>query len=390
MALQISGIASVLKKVIIPTIQDQLPKQSVLFDKIKKNSGVTMANNQIYISARTGRHSGIYSVAEGTQPGVGSSTFSNPYTSVKYSFGTLEISDQALEAAKDNAKAIASILSSEIKALTSDFRKDINRQWFGDGTGQLCLANGTGANVTTLTVDSPGTRYLCPGMQIEIGTSGATTISTVDSATQVTLLTAATWANNDKVTKLNDDEMMGLKGLVDDGDYVATCQAIVRSSNAWAKSQVEDTAATLTEAHMIDLYLKCLEYGKPSVVFAGPHGFSKYGQLLTSMKRTADLKEVLSGGWKGLEFMGGDAGVMLDYDVPEVASSEFMLFMVDFDTFTIAEMTEPFKFMEAEAGGGILRRSSSNRTVWEATLKYYANLVCKNFQANGRLDKKQK
>lgn len=307
MPLQISGIGSILKKVIIPTIQDQLPKQSVLFDKIKKNSGVTMSNNTIYIACRTGRHSGIYSVTEGTEPGTGSSTYSNPYTSIKYTFGTLVISDQAIEAAKDNAKAIASILTTEIKALTTDFRKDINRQFFGDGSGVLCLTNGTGVpTTTTVTVDEPGTRYLVPGMAVVIGTSTAVAITSVDSSTTFTIPAGAAWPNNSNVKKSNAGttaEMMGLKGLIDDGDYVGTIQNIDRLGNSWAKSQVEDTAATLTEAHMIDLFLACKEYGSPSVMFMGPNGFSKYGSLLTSMKKTADLKEILSGGWKGLEFI---------------------------------------------------------------------------------------
>jgi len=391
MPLTISNISSILKKIIIPTIQSQLPSESVLYDKIRKNSGVTISNNQIYIACRTGRHSGIYSVAEGTEPRSGKSTYSNPYTSVKYTFGTLELTDQAIEAAANgDKKAIASILASEITALKDDFRKDINRQWFGDGTGQLCLTNGTAPATTTLIVDTPGTRYLVPGMYIIIGTHAAIQISTVDSSTQVTLAsTASSWPNNSVITKENQAEMMGLKGLISTGNYVESIQNISRTSNAWAQCQAYDTAATLTEAHMIDVYLQCMEYGKPSVIFAGPKGFSKYGSLLTSMKKTADLKEILSGGWKGLEFMGGDCGVMLDYDCPEDNAAEVFMYFVDFNSLTIAEMTEPFKWLEAEANGGILRRNSSVRTNWEGTLKYYANLVAKSFKCNGRMSMQQ-
>lgn len=387
MPLTISNISSILKKIIIPTIQDQLPSESVLYDKIRKNSGVTISNDQIYIAARTGRHSGIYSPAEGTEPRVGKSTYSNPYTSVKYTFGTLELTDQAIEAAANgDKKAIASILASEVTALKDDFRKDINRQWFGDGTGGLCLVNSGTSGTATVPVDSPGTRYLIPGMYIIIGTSAAAQISTVDSDTQITMAsTASNWLDNAVITKEVKEEMMGLKGLIDTGNYVESIQHISRTSNVWACSQTNAAAATNTEAIMINLYLKCLEYGKPSVIFAGPAGFSDYGQLLTSLKKTSDLKEVLSGGWKGLEFMGGDCGVMLDYDCPEISSQNYNMYFVDFSTLTIAEMTEPFKWLEAEAGGGILKRSATVRTNWEGTLKYYANLVCKNFRANGRL-----
>ena len=392
MALTISNISSILKKIIIPIVQSELPKESVLFDKIKRNSGVTISNNTIYIATRTGRHSGIYSVAEGTEPRSGKSTYSNPYTSVKYAFGTLELTDQSLEATGEgDRKAIASVLATEIKGLKDDMRKDINRQMWGYGDGVLCLTNGTGTGgqTSTLTVDSPGTRYLDAGMYIQINTQTAFAITTKDSSTTCTIPTANTWANNWPIRKENAAEAMGLRGIIDggtSGTYVATIQNITRSSNMWANCQLDATVATLTEAQMITIYLQCMEYGRPDIVFAGPNGFSKYGQLLTSMKKTADLKEVLSGGWRGLEFM--DIGVMLDYDCPENSSIDFALYMVDFDSLTIAEMCEPFKWLEADAHGGILKRNATVRTNWEGTLKYYFNLVGKTFQCNGCLDHK--
>jgi hypothetical protein len=401
MALTISNISAVLKKIIIPVIQNQLPKESVLFDKIKRNSGVTVANNTIYIAARTGKHSGIYNVAEGNEPYAGKAKYQQPYEDIKFIFGTLEITDQAIEAAANgDVKAIASILQTEITALKDDLKMDLNRQMHGAGRGKLCLTNGTGAASTALIVDGnpnggDGTEYLVEGMYLHLGSTGAAAvqISSVDSATEVTLATAANWANDAYVCKGTGTtltgatgsavEIMGLAGIIDDGDNVATIHNITRSSYPWACAHVEDTAATLTEAQMIDLYLKTKRYGGSKVVFMGSSMFSKYGQLLTSMKKTADLKEVLSGGWKGLEFMDG-VGVMLDFDT----WNGYVQF-VDFDALTIAEMTSPFQWLEADAHGGILGRSSSNRTIWEGTLKYYMNLVGKKFKSMGRLSGKQ-
>lgn len=389
MALTISDISAVLKKVIIPTIQDQMRKESVLLDKVQKNAGVNIANNTIYIAARTGRHSGIYTVAEGTEPRSGEAKYQQPYASIKFAFGTLELTDQAIEAAqKGEVKAIASILSTEIQALKDDIKMDLNRQLHGAGTGKLCLANGAGSATTALVVDNhpaglDGTDYLAAGMYISIGGGAAVEIASVDSATAVTLSTAATWSDDAVITKASADEMMGLAGLIDDGDNLATVQGITRSSNPWANAFTDDSSAVLTEAQMINVYLKTLRNGGAKVILAGESLFSKYGQLLTSMKKTSDLKEILSGGWKGLDFMGGNVGVMLDPDT----WSGYMQ-MVNFDAFTMAEMTKAFQWLEADAYGGVLKRSSSNRTVWEGTLKYYANFVCKNFKTNARLSNK--
>jgi hypothetical protein len=399
MALTISNISAVLKKIIIPVIQNQLPKESVLFDKIKRNSGVSIANDKIYIAARTGRHSGIYNVAEGNEPYAGKAAYEQPYEDIKFMFGTLEITDQAIEAASNgDVKAIASILQTEITALKDDLKMDLNRQMHGAGKGKLCMTNGTGVS-TTLTVDGnpnggDATEYLTAGMYLHLGSNGAAAcqISSVDSATQVTLAAAAYWANDCVVCKGTGTtitgttgstvEIMGLAGIIDDGDNKPVIHNITRSSSPWANAHTEDTTLTLTEAQMIDLYLKTKRYGGSKVIFMGSKMFSYYGQLLTSMKKTADLKEVLSGGWKGLEFMDG-VGVMLDFD-----TWSGYVQMVDFDALTIAESTSPFQWLEADAHGGILGRSSGNRTVWEGTLKYYLNLVGKKFKSMGRLSAK--
>jgi hypothetical protein len=386
--LAISDISAVLKKVIVPTIQNQLPKESVLFDKIKKNVGVTIANNNIYVSARTGKHTGIYSVAEGTEPKSGKASYGQPYTSMKYAFGTLELTDQAIEAAKDgNVKAIASILSTEIAALKDDFKMDLNRQFHGAGTGVLCYTTGTGGTTsTTVTVDnnphdvSEATDYLEAGMYIDIGTSHTAVQIVSKTATTIVIAAGTAWVDGATITKTASAECMGLAGIIDDGDNVATIQNILRASYPYANAHTYDTATTLTEANMIATYLKTVRYGGAKVIMAGPTLYAKYGALLASMKRTSNSREVLSGGWKGLDFMGGQLGVMMDFDC-----WNGYIQMIDFDALTIAQMSQPFAWLEADAHGGILKRSADNRTIWEGTLKYYLELVALKFKSMARM-----
>lgn len=411
MALTISNIGAVLKKIIIPVIQEQLPKENVLFAKVKRNSGVTVANNTIYIAARTQRHSGIYSVAESTEPRSGKSAYSNPYDSIKYAFGTLELTDQAIEATSGGTKALASILQTEINALKEDILADFNRQMHGAGRGKLCTIGSAATGLTVYLGTASGslsptgndpTEYLVPGMFIHINTGAAVEIATVVPSATIPTITLVSDAVsvlhphvlNFVVTKEQGTtilgttgssvEIMGLAGIIDDGDNLPTIHNITRSTNAWACANVEDTATTLTEAQMISLYLKCKRYGfgGSGVVMMNEPLYSKYASLMTSLKKTADTKEIISGGFRGLDFMDG-VGVMLDFD-----TWQGYVQMVDFDSLTIAEMTEPWKWLEADAHGGILKRSASNRTIWEGTLKYYCNLVGKKFKSQGRLSGK--
>lgn len=389
----ISDISAILLEVVTPFVDDQLSNINILMNQINSESRMIDTNNQIFIPTRSGRHAGVYSVAENTEPRTGAAKRQRMSTPVRFTFGSLEITDQTLEAAaKSDRKAVVPILTDDINALITTFEKDINRQWFGDGTGQLCLAS-SGASSTTLLVDTPGTEFLIEGQYIEIGSSGSVRIASVDSDTQVTLASSKTWSNNDVVTKENDAEMMGLKGIIDDGDFVSTFQGLARSSNPWLNAHTDDSSGVLTEAGMITQFNNARKFsqkfdakGNPNnklVAFMGQTLFEKYGSLLTSMKRTQGLKEVLSGGWQGLEFMGGQAAVILEYDCPEG-----FVFFVDMTSLMRAELTKPFQWLTGEGDRGILTRSSSNRTIWEATMKYYANLIVTRVKANARMSNK--
>lgn len=378
----LTTLTSVLHKIIHPVIQRLISRKVIFLDKIKKNVRTTIANNNIYISAYNGYHSGFYMVAEGTQPNVGRGTYIQPYAPLKYAFLTYGFTDQALTIAKKQGKqAIAGAFDAEFKIGMDTARKHLNRIFHGDGTGKLCLANGNGVTTTALTVDGcPATggkgrhtKYLAPGQYIHIGTTEAV-VSSVDSSTGVTLAANASWSNDDVITLRDDDEAMGLAGHIDDGDNVATYQALARGSYPNLIAQCDDTAEALTEADMIDIVLQACEYGDgPSVGLCNQDLWRKYGSLLLSMKRNNEAKPVLGGGWKGLMLDVGSKSIPIicDYDCWD----GYVQFP-NFENLTIAEASEMMEWMAGYDGkGDVLRRSPDGRTDWEGTQKWYFNMV---------------
>lgn len=380
-ATTITNIEDTLKKDILPTIQNVTFKQRPLLDKIKKNKGVIkLANNTFYVTYQIGHHSGIQHVAEGATLFTGKPKFDQGSIPAKYGFGHFSINDQAIQATRNDKGALATVLERNAMALRDTFARELNRIIMGDGTGQLCLING-GATAAAQTVDTPGTDYIYEGGQLDIVGDTDVLVSSVDSTTGFTLSASITTADNEVVTRANADEPMGLKGGIDDGDFVATIQGFTRASTPFANSFTDDTAEQLSESDMITAYLNAQKYGsRKKVWFMGLTLYQRYGSILTSMKRSADTKEVLSGGWKGLDFMGGESGVILDHDTPAGIA-----FCVDMDELTIGEMT-PMGWLE-EANGGILTRVS-NQAAWEGTMRYYWNVIFLSFQAHARLRQK--
>ncbi len=242
------------------------------------------------------------------------------------------------------------------------------------------MANGLGNSSTTLIVDNckavggntNHTKYLAPGQYITIGTTTGAQILTVDSDTQVTLVAAKTWSDNDVVTLANAAEPMGLAGHIDDGDNVSTYQNLARASNPTLKAQTYDTAGALAEQNMIQLIVKACDYGDgPDVVLMNQDLWTKYAALLLSLKRTNDTK--LIGGFSGLALNAGnkELAVVCDYDC-----WDGYVQMPRFSGYTIAQVTEMLEWMQGYDGENqVLRRSPTVRTNWEGTQKWYMNLV---------------
>ncbi len=385
----ITDISNILKKVIAPKIQEVLPTATVWYSMLQKNSGVTaMSNNTFYVTLRTGRHSGIASVAEGATLPTGKPKFSQTSVAAKYIFGTFDITDQVLESAKDNAGALANYMTLSTQALKTDFGRELNRIFWGYGNGQLTTVNGSGTG-TTLTVNSSspngdikGTKYLSDGMNTMVDVENVR-LTTVLSDTTITT-PSFTYAADEVVKKADGDgaavdEPMGIDGVVDDGTLVPTFQGITRSASPWFNAAYIDTASeALGLSKMEAAYTAALEFGNPKYVFMNKTLWKKYGTLLETYKKTANLTEVLSGGWKGLDFMGGQAAVMLDFDCPDGK-----VFFIDPDSVTIGQLA-PISWVDR--GDGVLRRV--DYASWQGVLKWYGNLIALNPRANAKLTAK--
>lgn len=388
MAVTLSAVSNFMKKVILPSIEGQLQEVVPLMDHIKKNADVTkLANNSFYVTLRVGRHTGIGWTNALTTSNLitgGSDSYSQATVLAAYGYGTFRIDHKVLQV-KEGTGAIANILKAESEGLLTDFGKHINRQWSQDGTGKIALANGAagGGSSATLTVDTPGTMYMEPGMNILIGTTAAT-ILTVDSDTQVTLTAAKNWADNAVIHMADGDgaaatEMMGIKGFAD-GTAVTTLQGIARSGHPWwsvPTANAVTSGAVLAEATMTGIYTRARQWamGKPNYVwFLSTNMYLKYGSLLVTYKKSADLSEKLVGGWKGLTFME-DIPVICNPDLDDGEG-----YLVDTNMLTWATLAD-LDFIPGTDDAVLIRVPGTS--LYEATAALYGNLATKNVRHMG-------
>ena len=374
----------------LPTIREQLNMDTILMNRIVRNER-DVSGKRWQLVAHYYRNSGIGARADnGTLPTAGQQKYLNPYGTVAYNYGRISVTGPTMAASRSDRGAIVRALESEIKGVTADLKKDINYQLFNDGTSRRCLVNGDpGSEGTTLTVDSPGTKYLYDGMVINIVTDDGgvaqdsnITITTVDSSTQCTTsaiddavldndwVIAAGSHDGAGVTPADSYEMMGIKGIVDDTEYVTTLHGLSRDSYAWwncSTNSNDDNSGTNRDLtlSLIQDSLTSVEKngGKTDLIVTTPALRDTYASLLVADKRFVN-KLNLDGGFKALEYSG----------IPLVAdpdATENTMYFLDLDHLFIMQ-TSDWDWMDQD--GAVLNRVS-DKDAYEAVLFWYANLA---------------
>jgi hypothetical protein len=353
MPIQVTDLSALLEKIIRPAVEDQFTNEATLWQIAQKNFGITRwAGLDFYIPIRTARFPGVYALPEGAALISGGPTFTQAKATAKTMTGSFTITEQALSV-KD-AGAVVPILTNLSQAMTRDLVIDLNRQLWGTGDAVLGTANGAGSSSTSLTLapqggsngDIKAEDILVPGQYIQIGSNAGVQVTAVSGNT-VTLASAQSWSDGATVKKVISAgasptaaaEITGFGALFSNSTYLD-----VNPTNypTW-QAYVDSTAATLSLADMHKAYLKAKKVGNPKYIFMNKTLFAKYGSLLESQMRFTP-KQVLGAGWIGLDYMGGNADVVLDHFCPD----DWVAF-IDPKMLTVGEL-KPLDFLKGNDG----------------------------------------
>ena len=161
----------------------------------------------------------------GDLPTASDAEFVYAEATLKHAYGALTLYGQDRIMSEGNSnEAIASILSTKVESLGNSFATDINRQFWGDGTGKLCKVTQTNTG-TTQTVDN--VQYLRLGMLVNnnVGTPPTSVyIKKIEPLTNVITVSASvTWTVDDLIYRIGnkDKEISGILTMVQDtGTYL--------------------------------------------------------------------------------------------------------------------------------------------------------------------------
>lgn len=416
------------KEIYTGKIREQLQNEVVGLKRIQRSSsGVSSEVGGKYVTfpIRVSRNSGIgYRQEDEFLQDPGTQGYARVNIGLKYGYGRVKLTGQAMELAETNYQSFASTLDREMSGLKEDIAKDSARIFYGNGSGAWAVtaASGAAAASITYTVDNPQYFFGQMGALVDVvapgsnaATYGADGPAYVDpNSTNPALLNAPLYAAppvvKNTVPLIVTDVNVGAKtvtltGVGGNAPQSAANDVITRRGNygrepyglaalvgqgnlfnvnsttfpVW-KSVINangGTARPLSEGLMIKMTDDVRVNGGTSSLILTSLGVRRaYFNLLTQQRRYTNTKE-FGGGMTGLAFNNGrEIPVVEDVDAPPGK----MWFLQESD-FTVYR-DKDWSWLDTDGG---IWKWVQNKDAFEAVNKQYWQIGIERRNSQGLL-----
>ena len=249
MAIDYASLGGIIKKVYDKNfITNHIIEESFLYDKISV-AGDKPAGEGYYFAGRFARNQG--GGAQNEKEALrqsGAPLVKQAYILPKVFTWTGQLTGLAAAMAKGEPGSFANIMDDSFTDALAAARQDLDRQFYGIGDGKVGTASATPATSATQTVDNP-LNFMPGAYYDQYAAAGTLTasgllVSDIDPfAMTVTFSASVTGAASDYYVKqgmkinapTDGKEMMGIRGIIDDGSKVDLFEGLYRASSTYYK-----------------------------------------------------------------------------------------------------------------------------------------------------------
>ena len=328
----LASIDATLKEVYEGDVRRQLMDETVALKRVTRSSdGVSNETNGKYVTfpVHVRRNGGLGSRNESEAlPTAGQQGYAAARLALKSDYLGIELTGHSIDMSDTNPKAFAKSLDEEMERGRTDFKKDLNRQIYGNGSGAITTVR---AAVTSTTIPVVDARLFWVGSHvIDVVTAPSTVVATARTVTArdltpgantITISGAAITTVVGQLITLTGSVNREITGL---GAIIANSGVLYNINPAtepeWT-SEVDSNGGTpraLSEGLMLRLVDRVRSRGgKTTAVLTDDGSFRAYWALLSQLRGFTNTQD-FSGGYKGLSFSAGasEIPVVSDFDAP--------------------------------------------------------------------------
>ena len=399
MPANLSTIESYMKEVYQGRIREQLNDEIVALKRITRSgSGVTNETGGKYVTfpIHTRRNSGIGSRLESEAlPAPGQQGHAAARVGLKYAYGGVQLTGQAISLSSTDAKAFARALDNEVEGLKNDIKKDMNRQIYGSGNGAIGVVKTTSTSVNIVPVTDA--RLFQIGAVVDIVTLPATvavagrTVTAISLAAGANTVTLSGAAFNVTAAQIivrsgsgpaagGNRELTGLAAIVSNTGTLYNIDPSTEPEWTAEVNSNSGTARALSESLMIQMVDRIRTRGGSTTLILQSLGVRRaYFNLLSQYRQTVNTQE-FTGGFTGLAFTTdkGEIPVVADVDAPLGTQ-----YFINEDTMTYYR-DEDWHFLDRDGSmWKQVRDSNGDYDAYYARMVEYHELGCDRRNSNG-------
>lgn len=400
MAATLAEIGAYLKEVYEGRIREQLNSEVKTLKRIERSSaGVTNETGGKYVTfpIHTRRNSGIGSRGEmEALPTPGQQGHAAARVGLKYGYGGIQLTGQAISLSDTNPKAFAKALDTEVSGLKDDLKVDMNRQVYGNGNGAVGVVKTTAGSVTTIAVNDA--RLFQIGMHVDLITLPSTVnvsnriINAINLSANTVTISGANVAvtANDIITRTGSGpsasgnrELTGLNAIVQGSGTLYNVDPTVEPE--WT-AEVDDNAGTpraLSEGRMITMADRIrTRGGKTTVIFQSLGIRRAYFNLLSQQRQVVNETK-FTGGFTGLAFTTDDGEIPAVADIHAPLNTQFF---VNEEALTLYR-DEEWHWLDRDGSmWKQVRDNSGDYDAWYARMVEYHELGTDRRNTHGRIN----
>lgn len=332
-----SSLAGLLKRIQEGEVADQQNLEALSFDEFSKSGKKYNAGGKGFFGALNDYGNESVGALNETEQfrSIDSENYEQYTVVPKIMNGPIQITGLAVEASDDDVESFAEGLLREIQGAKKRLRKDMNRQFFGSGTGTLGVpAGNVASNLTSFSVSSA--QYFRKNMVIDAQSQGNNNsishnrITNVDKVNNIIYLTSSVGVSmitTDQINKENirvsassdGKEMMGLDGIIDDSTLIQTFEGLDATAlYEWRAVRIDASSANLTSdlLQRLEDDIATLGGEDPDTIISHKKQRRKYLDIVVPEKRFNDLN--MDAGFSKLKFNQKEFWLDIDCQVAQV------------------------------------------------------------------------
>lgn len=397
MAATVSSVQAALKETWTEQrIAEQLYQDNPILDRAKKLKNTQMGEYAL-TPIHVGRNWGwsATSTSPSSLNDAGQQAYAQAQWSYTHQHQQIKIQGSAIDQTRGDALSVASVVDEEVSGAVNDLNRNLSRQIFGDGSGQIAQCGTTSSSTTVQLNATSGFNalergWLDVGAVIDIGTSASpssiaagVSITAVDTANStITISGSAVSTTSSHYVTLKGArsgstsyEMNGLHNIVSASADLGGLT--VAANPQWAAS-VDSTSQALTLALLYEQNSKVAQKtGKPAdFVVTGLKQQRKAYALAQAQVRFASDSKLTVGSVEGVDING----VKL-YAVPD-CKNEDIFFLTIGDVLSVSA-GDPY-WQDKVTGGQILEWSQGTDS-YVGKLTVRIQLGCRRRNSHAKL-----